>query len=164
MRVLIPSLLLLSLSSLVACSGENAKQATAAVVGKGIEVSKGTVTGIAAGIEEGRKQGESADGAVIISSAEELATHGGTSMGDVTADGEGSTIAILVSNTGDKPLRLTRMDPLVLDSDSVVVTSRTDHAELTVPPKAKAKLIIHASVAADKVGTVRLFGVDVPRG
>ena len=43
--------------------------------------------GIAEGIEQGRKQGESADGALIISTQEELAQHGGASLGGVEADG-----------------------------------------------------------------------------
>ncbi len=43
-----------------------AKDASAAMVGKGIEVGKGTVTGIASGIAESRKNAESADGAVVV--------------------------------------------------------------------------------------------------
>ena len=101
--------------SLVACTGETAKDATAAVVGKGIEVGKGTVTGIAAGVEQGRKNAESADGALVVSTDAELKTHGGAKVGAVEADGAGSRVDILVENTTDKPLRATKPEDIVLD-------------------------------------------------
>ena len=154
---------LITLSAVVGCNGENAKSATAAVVGKGIEVSKGTVTGIAAGIEEGRKQGESADGALIVSNGDELKANGGVSFGDVAANGEESDITLLVENTSDKPMRLTKLAVVVLDTDGIAIDNRPAHVEMTVPAKAKARLLIHAKVASEKVGTVRLYGVDVPR-
>ncbi len=153
---------LLALVAGAACTGENAKDATAAVVGKGIEVSKGTVTGIAAGIEQGRKQGESADGA--LSSHEELMANGGATLGAIEAAGEGSSVSILVENKSDKPMRATKLSVIVLDKDGVVSENHPGFIpELTVPPHAKAKLTVSNALAPDKVGTVRLYNQDVPR-
>lgn len=150
--------------SSVACSGEVAKDATAAVVGKGIEVSKGAVTGIASGIEQGRKQGESADGALIVSTSAELAAHGGAKLGTVEASGDGSAITILVENTTDKPMRLTKVEVIVLDKDGVLAeSSLANQQDLTVPPRAKAKLVATSPLAADKVGIVRLNGQDLAK-
>jgi len=148
----------------VGCSGEVAKDATAAVVGKGIEVSKGAVTGIASGIEQGRKQGESADGALIISTAAELAAHGGARVGSIEASGEGSAVTILVENTTDKPMRVAKLEVIVLDKDGVLSESHVNNQhELTVPPRAKAKLVATSPLAADKVGVVRLNGQDLAK-
>jgi hypothetical protein len=158
------SLVVVCGATLVACSGELAKDATAAVVGKGIEVSKGAVTGIASGIEQGRKQGESADGALIVSTSAELSAHGGAKLGTVEASGEGSAITILIENTTDKPMRLTRAEVIVLDKEGVVAESHlANQQDLTVPPRAKAKLVATAALAADKVGVVRLNGQDLDR-
>lgn len=145
------------------CSGETAKDATAAVVGKGIEVSKGAVTGIAAGVEQGRKNAESADGAHIVSSDAELKLSGGAKLGEVVADGEGARVDILVENTADKPLRATKLDVIVLDKDGVVAASTLTSMELTVPAKAKAKLSVTTTLKPEKVGTVRLYGQDLAR-
>ncbi len=147
----------------LSCTGENAKDATAAVVGKGIEVGKGTVTGIAAGVEQGRKNAESADGALVVSTDAELKTHGGAKIGAVEADGAGSRVDILVENTSDKPLRATKLEVIVLDKDGVVTPSTLSAFELTVPAKAKAKVSATTSLAPEKVGNVRLYGADLAR-
>ncbi|MDP2343740.1 MAG: FxLYD domain-containing protein [Deltaproteobacteria bacterium] len=147
----------------VGCTGENAKDATAAVVGKGIEMGKGTVTGLAAGVDQGRKNAESADGAHLISSSEELAKIGNAKVSSVTDVGEGAKIDILVENTTDKPLRATKLEIIVLDKDGVLTPSTTNHVEVTVPPHAKAKVEVNTGLKADKVGTVRLYGQDLPR-
>ena len=145
------------------CTGENAKDATAAVVGKGIEVGKGTVTGLAAGVEEGRKKAESADGAQIIDSSAELQKLGGARVSNVADVGAGAKIDILVENTTDKPLRASRLDIIVLDKDGVLTPSSPSATELTIPARAKAKVEVMTGIKADKVGTVRLYGTDLPR-
>jgi len=147
----------------VGCTGENAKDATAAVIGKGIEVSKGTVTGIAEGIAEGRKHGESKDGALIVSNADELALHGGARVGEVVAADGKTTIPVLIENTAEQPLRATQIAVIVLDKDGVVVPVDVANGELTVPPRAKARLEVTTAVAPDRVGVVRLYGKDLPR-
>ncbi len=151
------------LASTLGCSGETAKDATAAVVGKGIEVSKGTVTGLVAGVEQGRKNAESADGAQVINSSAELASLGAARVSSITDAGEGAKIDILVENTTDKPLRATKLEVIVLDKDGVLTPSTSSTFEVTVPPKAKAKIEVTTSLKADKVGTVRLYGQDLPR-
>jgi hypothetical protein len=146
------------------CSGEVAKDATAAVVGKSIEVGKSTVTGIASGIQEGRKNAASADGALIVSTADELKAHGGGLLGGITAAGDGADVAVLIENKGDQPMRVTGLDVLVLDTDGVVLRPSTPpEREVTVPPHAKARVVVAVPVSPHKVGVVRLFGVDVAR-
>jgi hypothetical protein len=146
-----------------ACTGENAKDATAAVVGKAIEVGKGTATGIASGVEEGRKSAESVDGAVVVSNADELGKNGGAKVGEVTASGAGSRVTVLFENTGEKPMRVTHIDVLALDKDGVVIpTTIIEGTEVTVPAKAKAKYQFAANGAPDQVKTVRIYGKDIP--
>lgn len=158
-KLAVVSLLALSIS----CTGENAKDATSAVVGKAIEMGKGTATGIASGVEEGRKSAESADGAIVVSSASELATHGGATLGEITGAGDAATVAVLFENKGDKPMRVTKIDVLALDGSGVVIPTQSGGTEVTVPAHAKAKYTFTASGAADSVKTVRVYGKDIAK-
>ena len=153
----------LALALALGCTGENAKDATAAVVGKGIEMGKGTVTGLAAGVEQGRKNAESADGAQIIDTAAELAKLGSAKVGTVAVEGEGSKIDVLVENTTDKPLRAAKLEIIVLDKDGVLTASTASDHEITIPAHAKVKVAVTTSLKPDQVGTVRLYGQDLPR-
>ncbi len=161
--LLIAGLTASTLFAVVGCTGENAKDATAAVVGKGIEVGKGTFTGIAAGVDKGRKQADSADGAVVISNTAELEKSGAARVAGVTGAAGSSVIAVIVENNTEKPMRATGLDVIVLDSDGVVTAAQQSATELTIPPKAKAKLEVTTSLAPEKVGTVRLYGKDLPK-
>lgn len=148
----------------LSCTGETAKDATSAVVGKAIEVGKGTATGIASGVEAGRKNAESADGAIVVSNAEELAQHGGAALGEVTAAGDAAaTVAVLFENKGDQPMRVTKIDVLALDGGGVVIPVQAGAAELTVPAHAKAKYTFTVSGASDSVKTVRVYGKDIAK-
>jgi hypothetical protein len=97
------------------------------------QLATSSVNGIAAGVEQGRKNAESADGAHIVTNDAELKLTGGARVGEVVADGEGARIDILIENTADKPLRATKLDVIVLDKDGVVATSTLASSELTVP-------------------------------
>jgi hypothetical protein len=149
--------------AIAACSGETAKDATSAVVGKAIEVGKGTATGIATGVEEGRKHADSADGAVVVSNAEELWQHGGASVGEVTPNGEHATVGVLFDNSGEKPMRVTKIDVIVLDNNGVMVPTSGGAGELTVPAKAKARYTFSAAAKPEQVKTVRVYGKDLTK-
>jgi hypothetical protein len=162
-RLALVAVVAAAILQLVACSGETTKDVTGAVVGKAIEVGKGTATGIAEGVEQGRKNAESADGAVIISNADELAKVGGVTLGEVAPAGEQAKVAILVENKGDKPARVTNIAVIALDTDGVVIPTTPSSSEVTVPPHAKSRYEFTAAAKAEKVKTVRFYGKDVPR-
>jgi ABC-type sugar transport system substrate-binding protein len=88
---------------------------------------------------------------------------GGAKLGEVVADGEGAHIDVLIENSGDKPMRATKLDVIVLDKDGVVAAASIPQQELTVPAKAKAKLTVTTPLKPEKVGVVRLYGSDLAR-
>lgn len=150
---------------LTACTAENAKEVTSKAVGKAVELSKGTAKGIAQGAQEGREASESVDGAKVVSTMEALKKVGGVSIMAVRpADGNPKQAAVDLAfeNTGDQPLRVTKLDLMGLDKEGFAKKAlRGDH-ELTVPNKAKAKLTVIMDVPADELATLRIYGEDFP--
>lgn len=56
----------------ISCDGDFAKKTASGITKKTVELGKGTLTGIAEGIDEGRKSAESSDDAKIVTRDEEL--------------------------------------------------------------------------------------------
>lgn len=148
-----------------ACSGETAKDATGAVVGKTVELAKGATSGVVEGMREGRKDAPSVDGAVVVSTWEELATHGEVSVFAKSAvDGNpgAANVEIAIENKGDKPLRLSNVDVLGVDADGFVLKPVSGSlSSQTVPAKAKVKEAIRFDVAPAKVTKVRVWSKDL---
>ncbi|HNH47698.1 MAG TPA: hypothetical protein PKY30_11700, partial [Myxococcota bacterium] len=65
---------------LFVCVLGGCKDITSTIVGGTIGTSKEIVTGVKEGVEEGRKQGESLDGAVIVTTPDELRANGAVSV------------------------------------------------------------------------------------
>lgn len=143
------------------CSGDMWRSCTAAVVGKTVETSKEVGTGIVEGIQDGRKAGESVDGAAIVSSLAELNGLGTATLYSVEpgpSDGT-STVTIAIENTGEKPLRVTEISIDLLDDEGFVQRPQDKNSrELTVPPHAKDRASAVFGVPPRKVGEVRLWG------
>lgn len=158
--VLIP----LALCSL-ACSGDVFKSCTSTLVGKTVQTTKEVTSGVAEGIEEGRKSGTSLDGAVVVSTPDELDAHGGVSLLSVEDAGESAAhVTLAFENTGDQPLRVTGIRVGVLDDQGFVQQPTVvPPTELTVPPRAKERLSFDVAIPASKVGTVRAWDRDLPK-
>jgi hypothetical protein len=159
-RVLVP----LSLMCLLAaCSGDNAEKAASGAVSKAVELAKGAATGASKGVEEGRKASTSVDGALIVSSGEELKTAlTGAVLGVKT---DGATEVILgFANDGDVPVRVTDLSQgnhvTGLDSDGYACSTLHAGDEFTVPPKAKLKVELSFQCADKALATVRLYDVE----
>ncbi len=145
------------------CNSENAKGATAALVGTAVEVSKGTATGIVEGVIEGRKAGESADGAAIVTTWAELEKVGSVAVFDVKGEGDTANVVLAVENKGEVPLRISNMKVLGLDGDGFVVKpTSAGTASLTVPPKSKVRHKSTFAVAVKNLKSVRVFNHDLP--
>lgn len=162
---LLAALVLLSALTL-GCSGDMWRSCTAAVVGKTVETSKEVGTGIVEGIQDGRKAGESVDGALIVSSLAELSGVGNATLYSVEpgpADGT-STVTIAIENTSDKPLRVTGLSIDLLDNEGFVQRPEDKNPrELTVPPHAKDRASAVFAVIPRKVGEVRLWGQPISK-
>lgn len=159
-RVLVP----LSLACLLAaCSGDNAERAASGAVSKAVELAKGAATGASKGVEEGRKASTSVDGAVIVSSGEELKIAlTGTVLGVAT---DGPTVATLgFANDGDAPVRVTELSQgnhiTGLDSEGYACSTVQAVDEFTVPAKAKLKVDMRFDCADKLLAKVRLYDVE----
>ena len=160
------------------CSGEQAKKTTADAAKKTVEVTKGAITGIDEGIEQGRKAAESADGAIILSTKEEFAKAltvevltvrkalvSPLSVGTGWEDGATENVAGF-ANDGEKPVRVTEFDSkgtvILLDTEGYVVKAGVIPREFTVPEKAKYKVTFRFPCKPEAAGKLRIHGVDFP--
>ena len=161
-RVLFP----LSLACLlVACSGDNAEKAASGAVSKAVELAKGAATGASKGVEEGRKASTSVDGALIVSSGEELKTALTGAVLGVETDGA-TEVTLGFANEGDVPVRVTDLSQgnhvTGLDSDGYACNTLHAGDEFTVPPQAKLKVELSFQCADKALATVRLYGIEYP--
>ncbi len=163
MRRLPAALALLALP-LLACTGDFFKSCTAWVVGSTVKTTKEVGSGVVEGIAEGRKAGASVDGAVLVGSMSELAAHGDLRVQKVEPAGEGACKVVLaLENRGEAPLRFLNLEVVALDSDGFLVRpSGHVPGEATVPPRAKDRLEVEFPIAAERVGVVRVWSVDLP--
>ena len=163
-RVLVAAVLL------VACKGETTKQITSATVGKAVEITKATGTGILEGINQGRKSADSADGSKTISSPAEVLESADLAIHEVRESGNKLEVVIAVTNKTATALHLLGMNDKggaqLLDSEgfaSAVLPGIGQQGDaITVPPSAKVKASIFFEGSLAKAAQVRLWGKDFP--
>ena len=155
----------------VGCSGEKAKEAAAGVTKKTVELTKGAMTGIDEGIEEGRKAAQSTDGALIVSTKVEfdkVLTFEVLTVSDGATKGT-SEVVVGFANAGEAPVRVTdlasRKSVILLDAENYACAPLEIPQEFTVPANAKQKVSFVFKCESGKVGKIRLFGNDheIPR-
>ena len=137
------------------------KEITSFVVGNTVEAGKEMTKGVVEGVEEGRKQGESVDGATIVTRSEDLEANGSVSVREVTGGDADAHVVLAFENTTDKPLRLSNVEVLALDADGFTQRPVSTEFSLTVPPRAKDQLVVDFAVGTSKIHTVRVWGKDL---
>jgi hypothetical protein len=130
------------------------------VAEKSVETVKNTTKGLSEGMEKGRKEGASTDDALVVASLADLKGAGSLSVAEVRRAPVGTEVVLVVDNTGERPLRITRLDVFALDSKGFVKRPVAAPPEITVPPKAKDKLVVAFESGADKLAKARIWGVD----
>ncbi|CAN7244814.1 hypothetical protein LJR143_000900 [Pseudoxanthomonas sp. LjRoot143] len=160
----IRSIALFSIACLLAaCSGDNAEKAASGAVSKAVELAKGAATGASKGVEEGRKASTSIDGAVIVSSGDELkaALTGAVLAADKD---EPARVTLGFANDGDAPVRVTELSQgnhvTGLDSEGYACSTVHVVDEFTVPAKAKLKVELGFQCTGKALATVRLYDVE----
>ena len=162
-RILI---LVLIAAYMMGCSGERAKKAATTVTKKTVELTKGTVTGIDEGIEEGRKAVESGDGALMVSTREEFEAALEVEILAVRADGaEGTaTVEIGFVNDAKQAVRVTELasdgNVILLNSDNYVCKALDLPSEITVPYQAEQRVALIFTCDPGKAAKLRLFGAE----
>jgi hypothetical protein len=155
--------ILLGIAGALSLAVGGCKEVTEKVVEKGVQVAKDTSKGVEDGLDKGRKSGESTDDAVIVSSPTDLVGKGSILVHAVhpaASDAKVAEVDLALENTGERPLRITRLEVLALDKDGFVKRPNSDPAETTVPPKAKEKLTISFPVEAKTLAKVRIWNKD----
>lgn len=151
----IQRVVLIALFTLAGC-----KDVAEKVTEKSISAVKETTKGIAEGVEQGRKSGESLDGATLVSSMAELADKGSVSVYAVAPTEGGTEVTLAVENTTDKPLRLTKLEFLALDVEGFTKKPGTAPSEFTVAAKAKDKLVLTLAEKPEKLAKIRVWASD----
>ena len=151
-----------SFLAVASVGGAGCKEITQAFVEKSVKVAKDTTKGIEAGFEQGRKAGESSDGALIASRFEELAGKATIKIHMVRpgADATTSEVDFAVENTMDRPLRITDISAVGLDSEGFAQRPSSAIEELTVPAKAKELLTVAFNKPAGQMAKIRLWDVE----
>jgi hypothetical protein len=127
---------------------------------KGVEAVKNTTKGLSDGVEKGRKEGASTDDAVVVTSLADLKGAGALTVAEVRRAGVGTEVVLVVDNIGARPLRITRLDIFALDSKGFVKRPVATPPEITVPAKAKDRLVVAFEAGQDKLVKARIWGID----
>jgi hypothetical protein len=164
-RAVFAALLLLTFTHCT-CSGETTKKMVGKVTQKTTETIKGAAAGVSTGIDEGRKQVSSSDGAIVIDRAEEL--EGKIEVEVVKHTQSEGQVAITVgfSNTTDVLYRITGLfesnTVLALDKDGFVSRARNHVSDITIPPRAKDMAVFRFEAKETPFVSLRAFGRDYP--
>lgn len=137
------------------------KDLVATIVGGTISTGKEIASGVKEGVVEGRKQGESVDGAAIVTTLEELHASGGVSVYGMKDGAGGTDITLAFENTSDRPMRVSQLDVLALDKDGFAIHPSQKPGQLTVPPRAKEQLVVLVPGTADRIAKVRVWGEEL---
>ncbi|MEJ1096766.1 MULTISPECIES: hypothetical protein [unclassified Pseudoxanthomonas] len=159
---------LLLVMIIAGCSGEDAEKTTSGAVSKAVELAKGAMTGVSKGVEEGRKASSSADGALLVSTGNELksALDGEVLRTGQATDGSSVEVTLGFSNPADVPVRVTGLiagrHMTALDKDGYACETLSAAEEFTVPAKAKLKVEMVFDCGDKSIAMVRLFDVQYP--
>lgn len=139
---------------------------------KAASAAKEAAAGVAEGIEKARKETPGIDGAVVISTADELARHAELSVHAVYPDGPGglAVVELAVRNNHTAPLRLTGLHKTgqcaLMDREGfswpLVDETGLGLGEHTILPKARQKLILRFKADAAKAAGVTVYGRAYP--
>lgn len=158
--------ILASALMLLGCSGEKTRKTTSKVTGKTVENIKGMLTGVVDGVEEGRKQTIGLDGALVVTTKEDLAGKVGISVYRLEDNPSGNAmLTFALSNQLDVPVRVSGLaqghNMVMLDPEGFAITLVSRERDITIPPRAKERAAFIFGAPASQCKTFRLFGEEV---
>jgi len=119
------------------------KKAVSSTVSGIISGGKNVLKGIKEGIDTGRKDGESLDGAILISDKESLEKNITFDIISVEKNGQYWTVNLIIKNDQDKFVRLTNLyeqkNLQLLNEEGLAVFSTGANTDITIPSKASGK-------------------------
>lgn len=152
------------LFSPLSCS--DSRESAANLTKNAIKLGKEVLGGISQGVDEGRKEAEGVDGAVIVTTMEELEAHVDVQLLKVRSSAEGrkTQIEIGLKNRSDQPVRIANLGDrsaiLLLDTEGYA--QELDKAgvhpgELTIPARAGKKHHLLFAIPPSKAQALRMW-------
>lgn len=144
---------------------ENVSDAVSGV----ISIGKDTLSGVQKGIEDGRKDGESLDGAIIIGNQKELKQYNvSLSVSKINKiTGSIYEIVMVVRNNESQPVRLINLSKahqvILLDDEGFAsnLKSIVSDAHITVPAKAAIRSTWRFTDVNGKPDVLRIYEEDI---
>ncbi|WP_444942978.1 hypothetical protein ACJJIK_12920 [Microbulbifer sp. ZKSA006] len=141
-------------------------EAAKSVMSSIVSFGKNLVDGASEGVVDGRKSGQSTDGAILINTLEDLDKYLQADVIAVTAAEEhGCYVEVGFKNENDFPVRLIDLNSsesvIVIDHDgyaSNLFNGKGNPMEITVPSKAGRKQKFYFAKDWDQVREIRILG------
>lgn len=170
MKKIILAAALLSLSSVAVAESSSLKEGVRGVVSGVVSSGKDAISGVKDGIDDGRKSGDSIDGAVIITTKDALQAYVTVSVLSVEKlNATEYKLTLAIRNNSDKTVRLTNLyeqkSLQLLDKDGFVSYVKylvnSAESDITVPEKAAVRARYTFSEVEGVPAVFRLYGMDV---
>ncbi|WP_444911637.1 hypothetical protein [Microbulbifer sp. PAAF003] len=165
------------IAGLILCSSAFAQQNTdeqesgvaetaKSVMSNIVSFGKNLMDGASEGVVDGRKTGQSTDGAVLINTLEDLNKYLESDVIAVTAHAEsGCYVEVGFKNQNDFPVRLIDLDSseavILIDQDGYATNlfrGKGNPEELTIPSNAGRKQKFYFAIEWDQVREIRILG------
>lgn len=132
-----------------------------------ISAGKDMISGAKDGMDDGRKSGDSVDGAILVNDRDSLKKYLGISASTVEKIGEQEyRITLALRNETDKIVRLTNLQERkslqLLDKEGFVAYLKMPHPDVTVPENAAIRERFVFAQQEDTPVTLRIYGMDIP--
>lgn len=164
-------ILILLFSSICHAQNDKSKESSVSETAKGVvsnivTFGKNLVDGASDGVTEGRKEGQSKDGAIVISNLEELEKNIELKVLSVSGTDDGFTeIEVGFKNDNTKPVRVIKLaeaeSVLVIDNDGYannIAIGKNNPTEITIPNNAGRKVKFVFKVQQKSVKEIRILG------
>jgi hypothetical protein len=170
MKKLLLAALLISAAPLATADSSALKESMKDMVSGAVSSGKDAISGIKDGIEDGRKSGESIDGAIIITDKTSLLKYAAVSVQKVEKLSPTQyKLTVVFRNNSDKVVRLTNLNEQkslqLLDQDGFVSyiggPLKAVDSDVTIPEKAATRVRYEFSDVEGMPTTLRLYGMEV---
>lgn len=170
MKKLILSVIFLAVSPMVIADSSSVKDGVKSVISGVVSSGKDAISGVKDGIEEGRKSGESVDGAIVVFDKDALQKYVAVSVQSVEKIGATDyKLTLVFRNNSDKIVRLTNLSERkslqLLDKDGFVSYLKYGatpvESDVTIPEKAATRVRYEFSELEGVPGSLRLYGMEI---
>ena len=148
-------------------SGDSTKKAVGTVTRKTVETAKGVFSGVAEGIDEGRKQTTGVDGASVVTTFAEMQDKVRCEILGIEENAENDMVMITLglANDTDAPIRVSGLGAsdqvMLLDKSGYVGRVRRAPMDVTIPAKAKEKAVLVFNGKVKDFVTLRIIGGEI---